>query len=82
MNDFIDWHELALKVGTIRKNGESVSNRDGWRAFEILLGEQNLRNAVDYYIDGFEGSELVRFILWQIHPWSAMEYCYQIYKSD
>lgn len=82
MKDFIDWHSLAQQVGTIRENGESVSSKDAWRALEILLGEQNLRNAVDYYIDGFEGDELVRFNLWQIHPWSAMEYCYQIYKSD
>jgi hypothetical protein len=82
MKDFINWQELAQKVGTIRENGESVSSKDAWRALEIIIGEQNLRNAVDYYIDGFEGSELVRFILWQIHPWSAMEYCYRIYKTD
>ena len=68
MKDFIDWHELAIKVGTIRENGESVSSKDAWRALEIIIGEQNLRNAVDYYIDGFDGSELVRFILGQIHP--------------
>src|SRR5262249_22750506 len=27
------------------------------------------------------GSELVRHVLWLLHPWCAMQRCYEIYKS-
>ena len=46
------------------------------QAIEILLGEEILRQAVDYYISAEPGSELARYVLWQIHPWSAMNHCY------
>lgn len=70
------------QVGTEGGNIESVSIQDAQRVIEILIGEENLREAVDYYIDGKPGCELARFVLRQFHPWTAMEYCYEIYKSD
>ena len=75
---------LGLQVGTLKESGKEsvVCTQDAQRAIEILIGEENLREAVDYYIDGKPGSELARFVLRQFHPWSAMEYCYEIYKSD
>lgn len=77
-----DWEEIAKKVGSI-KNGEEFASSDMAReAIEILLGEQNLRDAVHYYIEKKPASELMRLVLWQIHPWSAMEECYIIFKSD
>ncbi|HMS42022.1 MAG TPA: hypothetical protein PKE69_17450 [Pyrinomonadaceae bacterium] len=82
MRKKIDWIALSKQVGTDGGVLESVGTQDAQRAIEILIGEENLREAVDYYIDGKPGSELVRFVLRQFHPWSAMEYCYQIYKSD
>lgn len=82
MKEKIDWISLGKQVGTGGGNIESVSTQDAQRAIEILIGEDNLREAVDYYIDGKPGSELARFVLRQFHPWSAMEYCYEIYKSD
>ncbi len=78
----IDWEQLAKSVGAISEGGESGSNRFAWKAIENLIGEENIKEAVEHYIGGGPGSELARFVIWQIHPWSAMEYCYEIYKTD
>jgi hypothetical protein len=46
-----------------------------------------LRRAVNYYIqantgnDTHTGSELARFVLWQLRPWCAMCRCYEIFKG-
>lgn len=82
MKEQIDWQALALELGTLRENGESSGSDRAREALEILLGEDNLRHAVDYYILGKPGSELARSVLWLLHPFSAMKYCYDIYKSD
>ena len=83
MKEKIDWVSLGKQTGTLKESGgESVSTQDAQRAIEILIGEENLREFVDYYIDGKPGYELGRLVLRQFHPWSAMEYCYEIYKSD
>ncbi|MCA1626477.1 MAG: hypothetical protein LC742_00715, partial [Acidobacteria bacterium] len=82
MSNAVDWKTLAEQLGTLRDNGEVGDASYARRAIEILLGEEILRQAVDYYISGEPGSELARFVLWQIHPWSAMKHCYHIYKSD
>lgn len=68
MEEKIDWKILAKKVGALNENGESGSSQYACEAIEILIGEDNLRKAVDYYIEGGQGSELARFVLWQIHP--------------
>ncbi len=81
MKEEIDWKTLAEKIETLDENGKRVPAFDSYRAIEILIGEDNLRKAVDYYISGQSGSELTRSVLWQIQPWSAMKYCYEIYKS-
>lgn len=78
----IDWKALALQLGTLNETGEIGSERYGRQAIETLLGEDNLRAAVDYYISGAPGSELARNVLWVLRPWSAMKYCYDIYKSQ
>src|SRR5215204_2222574 len=82
MKEQIDWQALASQLGTLREDGESSGNHKACEALEILLGEDNLRRSVDYYISGRPGSELARSVLWQIHPFSAMRYCYDIFKSD
>jgi hypothetical protein len=88
MPEIVDWKLLAQQVGALTKDA-SVT---GWSeigssdlalpAIELLIGEENLRNAVDYYISCKPGSELARHILWRLHPRSAMQYCYELYKSD
>ena len=82
MKNKIDWEKLAIKVGAIQGGNESGSGIFACKAIEELIGVQNIRDAVDYYINGGAGSELARYVIWNIHPWSAMEYCYEIYKSN
>lgn len=77
----INWKQLAKEVGALNGGSESGSRELAKRAIELLIGEDKIREAVDYYISGAAGSELVRSIIWAIHPVSAMEYCYEIYRS-
>ncbi len=82
MNEPIDWERVAQQLGTLTPDGERGSSDDALRAIELLIGEDRLRAAVDYYIAGGRGRELARCVLWQIHPWSAMRRCYEIYRSE
>jgi hypothetical protein len=77
----IDWQELASKLNLLHENGEGSGSKEALRALESILGEDTLRRSVDYYIDRRPGSELARSVLWQLRPWSAMSYCYEIFKS-
>lgn len=83
MSSGIDWQSLATKLGTLSEDGrtERGSSRLAQQALEVILGEENIRAAVDYYITGAPGSELARSVLWELKPTSAMKYCYEIYKS-
>lgn len=82
MKEQIDWQALAIEVGALKEKGETGSSAFALRAIEILLGENNLRQAVEFYIKLKPGSELARSVLWLLHPFSAMKHCYDIYKSD
>ncbi len=81
MSRVVDWEALDRQVRDF-KDGEGCSSEMAKQAIEILLGKKTLLSAVDRYISGKPGSELARFVLWQLRPWSAMQYCYNIYKSD
>lgn len=81
MKDSIDWKAMAVQLGTLREGSESSGSAEARKAIELLLGEDNLRKSVDYYISGGPGSELARSVLWLIRPWSAMSYCHEVYKS-
>lgn len=77
-----NWEDIAKQVGAIDKDGQECSSSDmALKAIEALLGEDDLRKSVHYYIDGRPGSELLRGVLWKIHPWCAMEECYQVFKT-
>ncbi|AFY90678.1 hypothetical protein [Chroococcidiopsis thermalis] len=89
MPEIVDWKLLAQQVGALVENSASVTGYSeigssdlALQAIEVLIGEENLRNAVDYYISGKPGSELTRHILWRLHPRTAMQYCYELYKSN
>src|SRR5215831_16738374 len=81
MSKEIDWEELATTLGLVIKDGEQVSSEAAKHALELLIGEEALRASVDYYISGRPGAELARSVLWQLHPWSAMKYCYEIFNG-
>jgi len=79
----INWADIARAVGSLdQDNHESGSFEMARAALELVLGTEALRDAVDFYIAYQPGSELVRHVLWLLHPWSAMQYCYEIYKSQ
>lgn len=82
MTKHIDWEALARGLGTLTDNGESSSTQFARKALETIIGEDSLKDAVDYYIKGGPGSELARSVLWHLHPWSAMRYCHEIFASE
>lgn len=82
MSNQIDWESLAGQLGTLRTDGEQSSSDDGRRAIEILLGEERLRGAVDYYVRFEHGRELARAVLSVARPWSAMLRCHELYQTS
>lgn len=75
----INWSEIARGIGAQDGCGSTQMAR---LALEQILGEDALREMVDYYISQQPASELVRHVLWLLHPWSAMQRCYEIYKGN
>jgi hypothetical protein len=81
MNTQIDWEKLASELGLLKANGESAGSDEALRALEQIIGEDALRRSVDHVVARRPGSELARSVLWQLRPWSAMSYCYEIFKE-
>lgn len=78
----IEWEALARRLGTLRDGGESGGTDLAQTALEQILGEDEIRAAVDYYVAGRRGSELARSVLHLLQPWSAMQRCYEIFRTD
>lgn len=78
-----NWERIAKEVGGIDEYGqESSSSGKAREAIEILLGKDFLKEAVRHYVSGNAGRELLRGVLWQLHPYSAMEECYRLFKTE
>jgi HEAT repeat protein len=75
----IDWKAVAKQIGS---NGDSYSIDNGRRALEIVVGEDNLRSAVDYWISQEPGCFVAESVLRIMRPTLAMKRCYEIYKTD
>ena len=81
--DLDNWENIAIELGAIGENGDECSSSTMAReAIEIILGKDNLKEAVRYYVAHKPGKELLREVLWQLHPYSAMEECYRIFKES
>ena len=78
----IDWKRLAEDIGALKDGQESGSSLFAQEAIERIIGVENIRQAVNHYVEGDPGAELARSVIWRIHPFSAMERCYEIYKND
>ena|SRR5580658_10085010 len=76
----IDWKNLAARLQGVDCEAGGSSD-DARRALELILGEDALRASVDHYIAAQPGYALARSVLWQLRPWSAMSYCYEIFKG-
>ena len=83
MTGRIDWEALAGQLGLIERDaegglGESGGSDEARLALERILGEAEMRAAVDHYVALRPGSELARSVLWLLHPGSAMLRCREI----
>ena len=77
MSEPIDWLKLSQNYREREQRSLTASV-----AIEQIIGEDVVRQAVDYYVGWKPESELARSVLWQLRPWSAMQRCYEIYRSD
>ena len=80
----IDWREIASKAGHLDPDGSerSPGTDGGRRALELLLGEENIREAVDHWADQKPGEFTPEQVLIIISSTVAMERCYEIYKTN
>ena len=72
----IDWKELDKQVGGC------WGTEPGIRVLELIVGEENIRDAVDYWAKFEPGYGAAEQVLLMTRSTVAMEYCYQIYKNE
>jgi hypothetical protein len=80
----IDWQSIAEQVGALNPDGSErgCGTDTGRRALEILIGEDNLRAAIDYFISLRPGAFTAEMVLKIIRSEVAMNRCLEIYKSE
>ena len=80
----VDWKELAKQVGDLNpdESEKGSGTESGQRALEILIGEENLRHAVDYFMTDAPGAFTVEMLLKVMRSKAAMARCYEIYKME
>ncbi len=77
-----DWEKLGIKIGSIKKDGESGGTIYAQKAFEEILGEEWIKDTVDKAILCERGSELAMNCLRHIASDCAADYAYKIYKTE
>ena len=81
----IDWHDLAKMLGTITETatgwGESGGTDVAIQALTHILGDEESRNAVDYYVSRQPGCEMAKSVLQLLKPASAMDRCHEIFLA-
>jgi HEAT repeats len=81
----IDWKAIAMQVGDLNWQGnvrKGSGTQSGRRALEILLGEENLRDAVDYFISLGPGWDTAEMVMKLTRSRIAMSRCLEIYKTE
>jgi HEAT repeat protein len=80
----LDWENIARQVGGLEPDGSErgAGTFGGRRALELILGEQNIRDAVDWWVDQKPGAFTAEVVLRIIESTAAMERCYEIYRSE
>lgn len=80
----IDWRSIAAQVGALDPDGSErgCGTDTGRRALEILIGEDNLRAAIDHFISLQPGAFTAEMVLQIIKSEVAMNRCLEIYKSE
>lgn len=80
----IDWKVIAAQVGDLNSDGSELGSgtESGIRALELIVGEENIRGAVDLWTSFEPGYETAEKTLLVMQSSVAMEYCYEIYKNE
>lgn len=80
----IDWRSIAAQVGALNPDGteKGCGTDTGRRALEILLGEDNLRDAIDCCISLQPGAFTAEMVLKIVRSEVVMDRCLEIYKSE
>lgn len=76
----VDWVQLAKDVGSLRDDGETGGTRVAQRALERILGEQNLRGAMELILAGQPGAELALSVLVHLCSEQVAELAYAEYQ--
>jgi hypothetical protein len=76
----IDWEGVSNRADGGK--GDTYSTLTGRRALELIVGEENVRNMVDYWISQQPGCFTVESVLSVMRPKIAMDRCYEIYKAE
>ena len=79
-NEPIDWPLLAQRLAA--RGYEGHGSTQAMAVLELMIGEEAIRQAVDYYVAWKPEAELARNVLWRLRPWSAMQRCDEIYHSS
>lgn len=82
----IYWYDLAEGLGTITETATGWSESGGTRiatqALTQIVGDEALRDAVDYYVSRQPGSEMAKSVLQLLKPPSAMDRCHEIFLAS
>jgi hypothetical protein len=80
----IDWRGIAGEVGNLNPDGteKGSGTSSGIRALELIIGEENIRGAVDCWASDQPGAFTAEMVLRIIRSTVAMNYCYEIYKTE
>ena len=85
MKKSVDWRALADKLGTITWSEHGRSESGGTQvacdAITEILGDELLRDAVDFHVSCEPGGEVARSVLILLKPPAAMERCREIFRS-
>ncbi|MFC2107522.1 hypothetical protein ACFLRY_04205 [Bacteroidota bacterium] len=76
------WKKIALKIGSIQSENDTLEQGGtefAKRAMEEILGEEWIKDAVKYAMDGEIGSEIAMNCLRLISSVEAAKYAYCIY---
>ena len=78
MTTDVNWEQLRATLRLEMIDADPSGSDAARRALELILGEEVLRQSVDYYIAVRPARKLVRSVLWMLRPWSAMIRCREL----
>ena len=65
-NEPVDWPSLAQRLAACGCEGRGSAQ--AMAALELMIGEEAIRQAIDYYVAWKLEAELARNVLWRLRP--------------